>query len=168
MIFLKCSQGFRRILVTPNSLQALSFGVRNRISNARKIAMSGTLVRFRWGLVSTMLIALTGCATIPPAPFPISLTSSERVQIVSVYATAAKRGVRVAGFARRRGFASSPSGSHIHVSAELVDGRLAEVDANWHPPVRHRTLIAPYQTLLRDVAMAEVKRVDVSYRNARD
>lgn len=91
MIFLNYSQGFRMILVTPNSLQALSFGVRNRISNARKIAMSGTLVRFRWGLVSTMLIALTGCATIPPAPFPISLTSSERVQIVSVYATAAKR-----------------------------------------------------------------------------
>lgn len=125
-------------------------------------------VYVRGGLTGLALVLLAGCTTLPPAPFPVNSVSSERVQIVSAYAHAAKHGVSVEGFARQRGFARGPAGSHIHVLAELGDGRLAEVDAAWRPPVRHRTLVASYQALLRDVAMADVKRIDVEYRSKRD
>ena len=125
-------------------------------------------VNVRGGLTGLALVLLAGCATIPYAPFPVNSISSERVQIVSAYAHAVKHGVSVEGFARQRGFARGPSGSHLHVFAELGDGRLAEADAAWRPPARHRTLVASYQALLRDVAMADVKRIDVEYRSMRD
>jgi len=74
-------------------------------------------------LTGLTLVLLAASATIPPAPFPVNSISSERVQIVSTYADAAKHGVSVEGFARQRGFARGPDGGHIHVFAELGDGR---------------------------------------------
>jgi len=80
-------------------------------------------VYVRGGLTGLALVLLAGCTTLPPAPFPVNSVSSERVQIVSTYADAAKHGVSVEGFARQRGFARGPDGGHIHVFAELGDGR---------------------------------------------
>lgn len=125
--------------------------------------------RFRGLPLGAAIFLAGGCATLPPVPAPLTAKANSRVEIRSVYAHAAKDGVTVGGFARRRGFGFLPGGSHLHVTAFRKDGtKPVEGDAFWHPPVHHRTLISSYQARLHAITSEEIARIEVEFREIRD
>lgn len=116
-----------------------------------------------------MMAVATGCATRPRITVPLSAKINERVEIRSVHARVAKDGVTVEGFARRRSFGTLPRGSHLHVVAfRKYERQSVEADASWHPPVRHRTLIAYYRANLQGIEADEIARIDIEFRDKRD
>lgn len=128
------------------------------------------------GIVATALIPLAGCATIQPSPFPVTARTSEDVVVESPYVRGEKRGISVSGFARRLSFNTLPWGSHIHVTASLKDGSVVVADAAWRPMTRRQgrtafrrtSRTALYRTVLRNVAMTDVLRIDVEFRRTKD